>query len=258
MPHVSVGTETLYVAERKLDGSAYPPLVLVHGAGGSHLDWPASLRRLPGARIVAVDLPGHGKSSGSGCEDTQAYAEAVSGLFDALGIARAIVAGHSMGGGIAQQIALNWPEHVAGLVLIGTGSKLPVAPDLPERVVSDRDATLPWIVDGSWSAGALPAWKQRNLDNLQAVRPDVLRADYLACQRFDVREQLGRIAAPTLILVGSEDRMVPPKFSATLAGRIPNSTLVQIDGAGHMLPLEQAEAVADVVEEWLAEQTWAS
>lgn len=258
MPHVRVGDENVYIAERKLDGSAYPPLVLVHGAGGSHLDWPPELRRLPGVRVLALDLPGHGKSSGAGLEDTLAYAEVVIGVLGALGLGHAVMVGHSMGGAVAQHAAIQWPERVAGLVLIGTGSKLPVAPDLPDRVVTDRESTLDWIVGGSWGDGGTPELKRRNHERLEAVPPAVLRADYLACQRFDVREQLGRIAVPTLILVGSKDRMAPPKFSVTLAERICSSTLVQIEGAGHMLPLEQAGAVAGAIEKWLAEQTWAS
>ena len=256
MPYVRVGDESLYFAERKLAESAYPPLVLVHGAGGSHLDWPPDLRRLPGARVLALDLPGHGKSNGPGLNDTRAYAEAMMPALDALELDRVVIVGHSMGGAIAQQAALCWPECVGGLVLIGTGSKLPVAPDLPDRIVNDRELTLDWIVDGSWGDGGTPALKRRNSERLLAVPPAALSADYLACQRFDVRELLGRITVPTLILVGSKDRMAPPKFSVTLAVRISGSQLVQIEGAGHMLPLERPVAVAEAISKWLAEQTW--
>ncbi|WP_162909965.1 alpha/beta fold hydrolase [Aggregatilinea lenta] len=258
MPVVQVGDERLYVAARKLAESAYPPLVLIHGAGGSHLDWPPELRRLAGVRVLALDLPGHGKSSGAGRADTQVYAAAVAGLLETLDLPPAVLVGHSMGGGVAQEIAIYWPERVAGLVLISTGSKLPVAPDLPDRVINNRESTLDQIVAGSWGDGATPALTARNRENLLAVPPAVLSADYAACQRFDVRAALGRIAAPTLILVGSKDRMVPPKFSVTLAERIADSTLVQIEGAGHMLPLEQPGEVASAIEMWLAERTWAS
>lgn len=257
MPVIRVGGEGVYVAERKFEGGRYPPVVLVHGAGGSHLDWPAELRRLPGARVIALDLPGHGKSSGAGCDDTRAYAEAVIGLMDALGVVRAVVAGHSMGGAVALQMALGWPERVAGLVLLGTGSKLPVAPGLPERAVSETEATIEWIVARSWGTDASEDMRRRNRERLMATAPDVLRRDFLACQAFDVRGQLGQIAAPSLILYANADQMVAPKFSLTLADRIRESRLVEVSGAGHMFPLERAGQVAEAIAAWLAERTWA-
>jgi len=250
----SPGGGTLYYTEARGPAGDQPPVVLIHGAGGSHLDWAPELRRLPGGRVIALDLPGHGKSSAPGRDRIDAYARDVIALLDALAIPRAVLVGHSMGGAIAQQVALDWPERVARLALLGTGSKLPVDPALPQRLLEAPVSTLDWLVERAWHAGAPPELKARGRALFEATPRAVVRDDYLACQAFDVRDRLEQIAAPTLVIGAEEDRMVPLKFSRTLAERIPGARLVVIAGAGHMFPLEQPQQVASTLEQWLAEQ----
>ncbi len=247
----------IYYSQQKADTSQ-PPLVLVHGAGGSHLDWPPELRRLPGTRVIALDLPGHGRSAGPGRSDILAYAEAVSALLAALQIERAVIAGHSMGGAVALQVALHDPEHVAGLILMGTGSKLPIDPTLPQRIIEATEETVRWVVEWSWDPGVPESVKDLSRQRLLDIAPQVLQGDYLACQAFDVRDQLDRIAVPVLVISATEDRMVKPKFGMTLAERIPQARLVMIEQAGHMFPLEKAPLVAQTVRVWWAEQGWSA
>lgn len=256
MPTTTLTHGTIYYTSTKSNTVLYPPLVLVHGAGGSHLDWPPTLRRLPKAHIISVDLPGHGQSSGEGYADTYNYARDMVALLDALEIAHAIIVGHSMGGAIAQQIGIHWSKRAAGLILLGTGSKLPVDLTLPQRIVKEPVATADWITAWAWSDNAPVDLKHLGRERLLAVPPDVLQRDYLACQAFDVREKLEQITAPTLVLAASADRMVKPQFSITLSERIPNATLVTIDDAGHMFPLEQPKAVVSAIQYWLMEQVW--
>ena len=253
MPVRQTAAGSINFTDRRVPDPACPPLVLIHGAGGSRLDWPPQLRRLDGARVVALDLPGHDRSAPPGRDDTQDYASAVIALLDALDIRRAIFAGHSMGGAIALQIGLHWPERAAGLVLIATGSKLPVDPALPRQIIDEPERTIDWIVERSWGPDASDDVRALSRDRLRNTPPAVLRGDYLACQRFDVRDRLDQIGAPALVIGSAGDRMVPLKYSVTLAERIPQATLVTIDGAGHMLPLEQPDAVAGAVQRWLRE-----
>ena len=98
-------------------------LLLIHGAGGSYLSWPADLRRLPGKDVLAIDLPGHGDSPGESSDSIGAYAEQVLDFLDQLKIDRVVLGGHSMGGAIAMQLCLDHPGRVAGLILIGSGAK---------------------------------------------------------------------------------------------------------------------------------------
>ena len=256
MPTISTAARTFYITDKPGGDRQGPPLLLIHGAGGSRLDWPAELRRLPGPRVITIDLPGHGRSPGTGRADTQDYARDVAALMDALSIERAIWCGHSMGGAVALQAALTTPERVAGLVLVATGSKLPVDPALPERALHDREQTARWIVDTAWGDGAPQELKAIGLRRLLETSPGVLHDDFLACRAFDVRDRLGAIGAPTLVIGARDDRMVKLKFSETLAERIPNATLVIVESAGHMVLLEHAQALSRVVGQWVAERTW--
>jgi pimeloyl-ACP methyl ester carboxylesterase len=122
------------LAYRKSDGggsdTGLPPLVLIHGAGGSSLHWPPQLRHLPGLEIYALDLPGHGDSSGESADTIAEKAEQVLTWKTSLGLSTCVFAGHSMGGAIAQLLALDHPSAVAGLVLVGTGGRLRVHPTI--------------------------------------------------------------------------------------------------------------------------------
>ncbi len=256
MPTVNVANTPLFYLEHKAATTPYPPLVLVHGAGGSRFDWPQGLQQLPGAHVLTVDLPGHGLSEGPGRRDTLDYAEIVCEFLSALAIERAIIAGHSMGGAIAQQIGITMPDRAAGLILAGTGSKLPVAPTLAQQIITEHDAAVDWLTDWSWGEAVPEAVKDEGRRRLRAVDPGVLQADYLACQAFDARPYLDQIAAPTLVLGSDADRMVKLKFSVTLAERIPNARLVVIEGAGHMFPLERAATVIDAIRAWLSASSW--
>ncbi len=256
MPTINLPQGAVYYTDKQAEHSPYPPLLLVHGAGGSHLDWPAELRQLAGTRIIAIDLPGHGRSTGRGYASVKDYAEIVVALLDVLHIQRAVIVGHSMGGAIAQQIGLDHPQRVAGLILIGTGSKLPVEPTLPQRIIDEPEKTVDWLIQWTWGANAPAENKQLGRKRLLEIAPPVLRGDYLACQAFDVRDRLEEIAAPTLVLASDQDQMVKLKFPQTLAERIPHASLVVIEGCGHMFPLEAAQTVSAAISKWLAEVAW--
>ncbi len=255
MPVLQADTSAFYytVAGR---ATRCPPVVLLHGAGGSRLDWPAALRRMPGAQVWTLDLPGHGRSPGAGRTTVADYARDVQAFLDAAQIARAVVVGHSMGGAIAQQLALDYPERVAGLVLIVTGSRLPVEPSLPERVLATPAAAIRWIVERAWHPATPAAQLALACERLGQTSPAVLSGDFLACQAFDVRGREHQIGVPVLVIGAAGDRMVFPDFSLTLAERIPHAQLLIIEGAGHMVTLERPAEVARAIREWLGEQPW--
>jgi len=107
MPFIPTTRTPVFIADHREPGSTRAPTLLIHGAGDSRLIWPGSLRRLPEADAIALDLPGHGKSPGPARDQVEDYAADVIALLDALRIDRAVLCGHSMGGAIAQQIALD-------------------------------------------------------------------------------------------------------------------------------------------------------
>ncbi len=230
-----------------------PPVILLHGAGGDHLTWPPQIRRLDVGNIYSLDLPGHGKSEGAGRQSIDEYAGDVIAFMKALNIRAAVMVGISMGSAIALQLALKHPGKVLSLGLLGTGAKLRVAPVLLETVGNENsfESAVTMLNDNCFSIHA-----QRNLVRLSKrrmmeMRPSVLLGDFLACNQFDATSQLEKINAPTLIICGSEDRMMPVKFSESLRDGIAGSQLHILDAAGHMVMLEQPDAVAGLLKQFI-------
>lgn len=243
MPYVAAeGGRVYYTARGPADGDG-APLVFIHGAGGSRLLWGSQLGSLANAyRVVAVDLPGHGRSDSPGRTTIGAYAGVVATVLGHLGSA-AVLVGHSMGGGVAVQLALDWPELVAGLALLGTGARLRVAPALLAGLQANFGGCVQAIARMAFAAATAPAVRARGERALLATGAASLLGDFQACDAFDVRNRLGEIHAPCLVLCGEEDRMTPLRSAEALAGGIPDARLEVIPSAGHMAMLEQPERV---------------
>jgi pimeloyl-ACP methyl ester carboxylesterase len=236
-------------------GFTNPPVLLIHGAGGNHLFWSVELRRLPNHKVYAMDLPGHGKSSGQAIQSITEFAEQIKKWIDALGLFRVTVIGHSMGSAIAIELALKHPENVLGLGLIGAGAKLSVSPNIIEqlRTPSTYQSAVHKIITWSFSANTQQRLVEIATKRMNEIRPSVLLSDFIACNKFDEMEHIEKISQPTLILCGADDQMTPLRFSHYLADRIPNSRLAIVPGAGHMVMLEQPGVVAERITDFLQE-----
>ncbi|MGQ9500945.1 MAG: alpha/beta fold hydrolase [Anaerolineae bacterium] len=256
MPLVNVASEKLFYSLYAGDITGQHNLVLVHGAGGSHMHWPAELRRLSGANVYALDLPAHGRSGGHARTTLQAYADTVHLFVLALGLQRAAVLGHSMGGAIVQLLALRRPEWLERAIILGSAARLRVHPDIleylnPQTGKDGFEKALDLICQRMYGPQASQQMLLRGRQLLRTVAPSVIYADYLACARFDLSDAVDSIVIPTLIICGSEDRMIPPEESCCLSQRIPNAQLVTIHGAGHMMIIEKPSEVAAAVGRFL-------
>ncbi|MGQ9593277.1 MAG: alpha/beta fold hydrolase [Anaerolineae bacterium] len=243
------GERLFYALHR--DEGARAAVVLVHGAGGSHVHWPVALRRLPGATVYALDLPGHGRSEGEGRRSIGAYRDVVRAFLEVAGLERAILVGHSMGGAIALDVALRYPKRLAGLVLVGSGARLRVAPALLQGLQEDYPRAVENLVQWLFAEGAPEQPRRRARQQLLEANPDVVYGDFLACDGFDVMGELPRVETQTLVICGTADRMTPLKYSEYLAAHIPQARLEVIPGGGHMVMLEQPEPVARAVSAFL-------
>ncbi|MDY6875474.1 MAG: alpha/beta hydrolase [Chloroflexota bacterium] len=246
------GTLFCTVSRESADSTA---LVLVHGAGGNHLHWPAELRRLPEATVYALDLPGHGRSGGQGCATIEDYAQAIVEFLNTVGVEQPVIVGHSMGGAIALTLALYFPTRVAGLVLMATGARLRVAPAILDGMYSNFEGSVELVTRFAWSPEAPSALSELGRRALLEAGPDVLLGDFAACNRFDMMERLGEVKTPTLVIVGTADQLTPPKYARFLAEQIPEAQLVLIEGAGHMVMLERPQEAARAVREFLLIKT---
>lgn len=269
MPTINLGFESISYIER---GSSSVPMVFIHGAGSSHLIWGAQVRAFGDvARAIALDLPGHSKSHGlasktppmqaegsagavplpAAYDSITAYGVVVRDFLDALEIQQAILIGHSMGGAIAQTLALDHPERVAALALVATGARLRVSPAFIDGFRADFDATVDQIIAHYFAPDADPRMLQKSAALLRACGQSIVLGDFSACNGFDATERLSEIRAPTLVLSGRADALTPVKYSEFLASRIPQAELKIIDGAGHHVMLEKAEEFNRVLREWL-------
>jgi len=250
MPHAKIAGGTLFytLSRRPADG---PTLVLVHGAGGSRLHWPGELRRLPEAVVYTLDLPGHGRSKGNGCDTITDYAKAVAGFLDAVKVERAIIVGHSMGGAIAQTLALEFADRVTGLVLAATGARLRVASAILEGIQTNFEGAVDLVTRFAWSSKAPSSLTELGRRALLETGPDVLLGDFTACNSFDAMERLSEIGSPALVIAGSADQLTPPKYARFLAEHIPHAHLALVEDAGHMVMLERPAEVAKEVRAFL-------
>ena len=245
MPLISTARGEIWIEHEAPD---LFPVMLIYGAGGLHTDWGVDLREW----AFALDLPGHGHSPGSSRDQVDAYAADVIALLDALRIKQAVIVGHSLGGAVALTLALAAPERLSGLILVSSGAKLAVHPDILNHIFGDplyvADLLSRWL----WSPAADPALIQAKYDQLLTVPPEVLFDDFSASNNFDVRARLGDLRVPTLIVGGQQDVMTPPKFGQYLQANIAGADLALIDQAGHMLPLERSVAFSDTITRWMA------
>jgi len=200
-------------------------------------------------RIYAIDLPGHGKSEGIGLQSIPDYARSVLDFMEALKIHKAVFVGHSMGGAVALWLGIHHPSLTLGLGLISTAPRLRVAPELVSS--SSVAATLPEAIKNTinmaFGPHADPRTRELAAQRMAETRYPVLHGDFLACNIFDESSLLGRAKAPALIVCGSEDRMTPARYSEVLHSRLKKSLLYIVDGAGHMVMLEQPMAVANIL-----------
>ena len=250
MPLAQVAGQSIYYIARGTQGT---PVIFIHGAAGNHLVWGLQVHALGEvARTVALDLPGHGRSDPPGRNSVEAYGDIVLGLLDVLEFDRAVIVGHSMGGAIAQTLALSHPDRVAGLGLVGTGARLRVLPAILDGVLNDFDNIAGLVVEYAYASDLDPEFRKRAEDEFRACPAAVTHGDFSACNQFDVMARLAEIRAPTLVVCGREDRMTPVKYSVHLATQIPNAYLVLIDYAGHSVMIEQPDetnkALIDFVE----------
>jgi pimeloyl-ACP methyl ester carboxylesterase len=191
-----------------------------------------------------VELPGHGGSGGRGERAIPDYAgwveEAVRGV---LGTEGYVLGGHSMGGAVALQMAVNGTEGLEAVVLVATGARLAVAPVVFRLILEDFEGFVQTIDRAALGPDTPPEVRDAVARTVRRCPPEVVHGDFAACDRFDLRERLGEIRVPALVICGEKDRLAPLSLSAALAEGIPGARLLTVPGAGHLVMLERPGAV---------------
>lgn len=227
-------------------------VVFLHGAGGSHHTWRDQWAGLKGvARLLVPDLPGHAESLGAPKETVEAYAEWLSEFIKEAGLKKFVLAGHSMGGAIALQAALNRIPGLSALILAGTGAKLKVSPVIFEGIVHRFREFAPELVEWMMARDTDRLLRDDVTKDVLSTRPEAFVADFRACDAFDARGRLGEIGVPTLAICGDDDRLTPLKYSEFLAANIRGAVLKIVHGAGHIAMLEKPGDVNNVIASFL-------
>lgn len=228
-----------------------PPLVMIHGAAGGQYVW-LEQRRLAAAQVITLDLPGHGGSHPAlATVEIGRYADVVAAFATALGHQRFVPVGHSMGGAVALTLALEHPARIPALVLLATGARLPVSDFVYATIDTSFEQLGELLAQTTYAPQTDRALVARFTGGPLQVTREQARADFEACARFDVRQRLGDIAVPTLILAGAEDQLVGAGRMAQLASGIADSQLHTIPDAGHMLMQEQPVKVNGAMQAFL-------
>jgi len=221
-----------------------PSLFFIHGSGSDHSAWSHQYGRLHKKyNIAAVNLPGHSRSGGGGESDVARYCLWVKNLLDILNLKDAVIVGHSLGAAIALRFAINYPQELAGIILVGGGMKMPVNPLILEFLKTNPAEMPAEIIDlickfslAKENRSKFSAPLQKSISR---AKVDVLYSDLSACNQLDLAQELGNIKVPSLVICGAEDKMTPPDFSRQLAAGISGASLEIVEGAGHMVMLER-------------------
>lgn len=234
-----------------------PVLVFLHGAGMNHSVWALQSRYFAhhGYNVLAVDLPGHGRSEGPALTSIADMADWVWRLVDAVGAKKAALVGHSMGTFIALEAAVKAPERILALGLIATGLKMPVHPELQEAADANQHKAYEFVVD--WGFGArshLGGHRPPGLWMMGAAMRILehdgkgsLGGDFAACAVYEgAAAAAAKIACPTVVIAGADDRMTPPKAGRAIADTIDGARFEVVD-CGHMMMIEKPDETLDAL-----------
>jgi pimeloyl-ACP methyl ester carboxylesterase len=227
-------------------------LLLLHGAGGNQGVYDGVFDRLGDRHsAVAFDQPGHGRSGSlDSLGNIDAMAKFTRELVGALGIVKPVVLGHSMGGAVAMQYALTYPDALKALVISASATRFDGID--ATRLVAEGKARRPFVRE-MYAHDTKPEIMQRGFMEDLKTDPRAQLGDYIACRDWSGDHEIEAIAVPTLVVRGEHEYEASMSSCDELVRRIDGARLVVIPGAGHKLPIEQPEALTEAVVRFLAE-----
>ncbi len=235
-----------------------PAVIFVHGGGLDHTVWALQTRYFAhrGRAVLAVDLPGHGRSDGPALASIEAMADWVVDLMDAAGLEQAALVGHSMGGLIVLDCAGRHGARVRALAIIGAAAAIPLHPELLAAAKANDHAAFDSIViwghspaarlgggqaPGLWMTGAGTRLMERSA-------PGVLHGDFVACDSYaGGHAAAARVTCPVRLVLGELDRLTPAARGKALADEFHAADVIILNGCGHMVMAEQPDAVLDAL-----------
>ncbi len=241
---------------------ALPTLVFIHGAEHDHCVWVLQTRYLAhhGFGVLAVDLPGHGRSDGAPLDSVEKIADWIVAVLDAAGVSKATLIGHSMGSLVAIECAARHPDRIAKIALIGAAFPMKVSDELLTATRDDEPLAQDMV--NIWSHAAYAQYPGNpgpgfwamggNLRLMQRQKPGVMHTDFAACNAYangiDAAKQ---VRCPALLIMGKRDLMTPPRAAKEIMGALADKRSVEIAGSGHALMAEKPDEVLEALRAFL-------
>ena len=261
--HLNVdGEETYAYTGARALLAAQHTLLFIHGAANDHSVWALQSRYFAhhGYNVLAVDLPGHGRSGGEPFPSVEALAQWMPRFLDAAGIKTAALVGHSMGALVALDCAARFPDRVEKLALLGPAVPMLVSDDLLAAAKADDHVAFELINGWSHSAGKqlggnrMPGMWMTGvaLRLMERSRPGALYADLTACRSYaGGLHAAAQVQCPALVVIGARDIMAPPKGAQALLDALPQKRVHTLPDTGHAMMAEQPDAVLDALRAFL-------
>ena len=241
---------------------ALPTLVFIHGAEHDHCIWVLQTRYLAhhGFGVLAVDLPGHGRSDGAPLDSVEKMAEWIVAVLDAAGVSKATLIGHSMGSLIAIECAARYPDRIAKIALVGTAFPMKVSDELLNATRDDEPLAQDMV--NIWSHSAYAQYPSNpgpgfwvmggNLRLMQRQKPGVMHTDFAACNAYaNGIEAAKQVRCPALLILGKRDLMTPPRAAKEIMGALADKRSIEIAGSGHALMAEKPDEVLEALRVFL-------
>jgi pimeloyl-ACP methyl ester carboxylesterase len=237
---------------------ALPTVVFVHGAQCDHSVWILQSRYLAhhGYGVLALDLPGHGRSEGAALARVEDIADWVAGVLDAAQAKQGAIVGHSMGSLVALECAARHPARVAKIALLASAYPMKVSAELLDATRDDEPLAQDMV--NIWSHLAYAQYPNNpgpgfwvmgeNLRLMQRQQPGVMHVDFTACNAYaGGAEAAAKVACPALFLIARRDAMTPARSAQAFAQSVKGGRTVMIEGSGHNMMGEKPDEVLDAL-----------
>jgi len=231
-------------------------VVFVHGTGQDHSIWVLPTRYFArhDRNVLAVDLPGHGRSNGAPLETVEAIADWLIAVLDAAGLERAAVVGHSLGSLVALAAAARHPGRVRSIAMVAVALPMRVADVLLDAAKNNRHEAIEmlnvWGFSNAAQLGGNPTpglWMQGGGQRLlERARPGVIHTDLAACNDYAAGlEHAAAVSCPALLILGERDRLTPVRAARSLADTLPHAETAILEGCGHAMLAEAPDPVLE-------------
>jgi pimeloyl-ACP methyl ester carboxylesterase len=250
------GHEVYVATGNRVPDAQKDTVLFLHGTGQDHTIWVLPTRYFArhDRNVLAVDLPGHGRSGGKPLETIEAMADWAVQVLDEAGLATAAVVGHSLGSLVAIATAARHPQRVRAIALVGVTVPMPVSGHLLDNAKEDRHEAIEMLnywgfsksaqlggnaTPGNWMLGSGMRLREK-------AGPGVIHTDLNACNEYiEGMEHAATIDCPALLILGERDMLTPVRSAMKVAAALPNAEKAVLEGSGHALLSERPDPVLD-------------